>query len=131
MIVSSCPCSCDDADVTVNIISPDYGSAPANCEISASALITIEEPEAIIASTCSQRYTDTSGIIPSGLRSCSILNDGMGDASVNGQTLKVGTSLMFPVLGGNTVYGAITYDATGTTLRIDWVSWGSGSPCCT
>jgi hypothetical protein len=58
------------------------------------------------------------------------LNDGAGNATVNGQTLLSGTSLMFPVLGGNTVYGAITYDATGTTLRIDWTAWGAGAPIC-
>lgn len=130
MLVSACPCADTDSEVTVSIISPDYGATPQNCEIAASATITIEEPEAITASTCSRRAVDESGYIPSGVRSCSILNDGIGDATVNGQTLKAGTSLMFPVLGGNTTYGAITYDATGTTLRIDWTAWGAGSPIC-
>jgi hypothetical protein len=129
MLVSQCPCADPDAEVTVNVINPDYGSCPANCEIAASATITIEEAAAITASTCSRRVTD-SGVIPTGVRSVSFLNDGAGNATVNGQTLLAGTSLMFPVLGGNTVYGAITYDATGTTLRIDWTAWGAGAPIC-
>lgn len=128
MLVSQCPCA-SDGEVTVNIISPSYGDCPPSCEIAASATITIEEPAAITASTCSRRATDAS-VTPTGVRSVSFLNEGPGNATVNGQILLAGSSLMFPVLGGNTTYGAITYDATGTTLRIDWTAWGAGAPIC-
>lgn len=127
MLVSQCPCAAA-GEVTLNVIDPSCGECPPACEISASATITIEEPDAISAYTPSKRVTGTTGYLSAGARSCSVLNDGGADAIVNGSTIKAGTSLMFPVLGGNTVYGAITYDATDTTLRWDWTAWGADAP---
>ena len=108
MLVSQCPC---------------VGS-----EVVASATITIEEPAAINAYTPSKRVTGTTGYLSAGVRSASVLNDGGSDALVNGVVLKPGASLMFPTMGGNTVYGVITYDATNTSLRWDWVAWGADAP---
>jgi len=126
MLVSQCPCA---SEVIINPVSdPGVGQTPAPCEVSASAVITIQEPTVISASTRSYRAVDEAGNVPSGMRSISFLNDGSGDAYVNSQVLKVGSSLMYPVLSGNTTYGAIIYDATGTELRIDCTLWGTGAP---
>ena len=127
MLVSLCPCA-GGGEVTINVIDPANGQCPPPCEISASATITIQEPEAIQAIPVSKRVTGTTGYLTAGFRSCSILNDGGNDAIVNGATLKAGSSLMWPSLGNNTTHGAITYDATNTTLRWDWTAWGAGAP---
>jgi hypothetical protein len=126
MLASQCPCA---SEVTVNPISdPGAGTCPPPCEIAASATITIEEPTTITAFTRSYRAKNKSGTVSAGMRSISFLNDGGADAMVNGALLKAGSSLMFIVLGGNTTYGAIEYDATGTELRIDCTLWGAGAP---
>lgn len=130
MLVSQCPCA-GSGEITLNVIDPSAGQCPPPCEVSASATITIQEPDAISAYTLSKRVTGTTGYLSAGVRSASVLNDGGNDATVNGATIKAGTSLMFPVLGGNTVYGAITYDATDTTLRWDWTAWGADAPITT
>jgi hypothetical protein len=101
---------------------------PYSCETIASANVVISEPRAINAVTRAFRATNEKGAVPVGVRSASFLNDGTFEGKVNGVTIMPGTSIMFPVLGGNTVYGEITYDATNTSIRIDCTMWGDGAP---
>jgi len=61
------------------------------------------------------------GSTPAGCKSMSFYNTGTAAAVVNGEALPAGAAISFPSLGQNQTYGAIEYDATGTTLRIDYV----------
>jgi len=127
MLLNQCPCA---GEVTVNALPIEAAAnqPPPSCEVAASATIVIQEPESVRARLRSYRADGVAGTVPAGVRSISFLNDGQLDALVNGEILRPGTSLMYPVLGGNATYEAIEYDATNTTLRIDCTMWGAGAP---
>lgn len=118
MLVSQCPCSAQPIVLTES--QPAAGQCPPSCEISASATITIQEQAARTILHGGIRATDEAGIVAAGRRSVSFLNDGGADGYVDGILFKNGTSLMYPPGLANDVHGAITYDATGTSFRIDW-----------
>lgn len=63
----------------------------------------------------------TSGSILPGSQSVSIFNAGGATATVLTQPLTAGMSVSWSVTEGRDTLGAVTYNATGTTLIITWV----------
>ena len=94
---------------------------PSGCDVSVTATVTVSDPAAVSNTPSSLRATGE-GTTPAGVKSLSFFNDGAAEAVVNGQTLAAGASMSFPSLGIGQTYGAIAYDASGTSLRIDYVS---------
>lgn len=94
---------------------------PSGCDVSVTATVTVTDPAAVSNTPSSLRATGR-GSTPAGVKSLSFFNDGAAEAIVNGQTLAAGASMSFPSLGLNQTWRAIAYDASGTSLRIDYVS---------
>lgn len=61
------------------------------------------------------------GAVPNGVYSFSIANVGSAVGTVGGQLLSAGATVNFNAELNNTLNG-ITYDATGTTFLITWIS---------
>ncbi len=94
---------------------------PSGCDLSVTATVVVTDPPAVTNTPNTIRATGP-GTTPAGVKSLSFFNDGAATAIVNGVTLEPSAAINFPSLGLNQTYGAIAYDASGTTLRIDWVS---------
>ena len=59
---------------------------------------------------------------PLGVYSFSIANVGAAAGSVDGQILPAGTTINYDGGALNNTLGSISYDATGTTFLITWIS---------
>jgi len=79
----------------------------------------MEEPEGKVATPFTRTATGQ-GVVPSGASSISFYNYGPANVLINGTVLSQGAAISFPFLGNNITYGEISYDATGSTIRIDW-----------
>jgi hypothetical protein len=94
-------------------------------EIASTATITIAEPAAVVLTPHHLRATGT-GTTPAGVKSISFINDGDGIAYIGRDSvgdlvsLLPNESLHFAFVASNYTYGAMEYDATGTSLRIDY-----------
>lgn len=66
--------------------------------------------------------TSTSGTIGSGSLRGSVLNVGNTAGTWNGISLPAGVSLPWDAIGNRDTYGAISYDATGTTFIIEYTT---------
>ena len=93
-------------------------SCPAGTDLSVTATIVVTDPPAKVASTPSQTATGI-GVVAAGASSLSFFNYGPATVTINGTILAVRAAISFPFLGQGVTYPAITYDATGSTIRID------------
>ena len=97
------------------------------CEISATATIEVTEPAAVTLTPHHLRATGA-GTTPAGVKSISFINDGAGvayvgrDAAGDLMALLPNESIRFEYVSSGHSYAAIEYDATGTSLRIDWTT---------
>lgn len=70
-----------------------------------------------VAVTPAIQSVTNAGSIAAGAIFCSVLNNGNADGILLGGPLPSGATVTFPATAGQ-VYGAISYDATGTTFII-------------
>ncbi len=92
---------------------------PSACQISTTVTITVQEPSSAVAHTFSIDATGV-GVVEAGASSMSFFNYGPNTVTINNKPLTAGAAINFPFLGNNIKYGEIPYDATGSTIRIDW-----------
>jgi hypothetical protein len=92
---------------------------PASCQVAATVTINVTPPTPATAQ-CMTRTATGIGVVPSGASSISFFNYGPANVDINGTTLAQGAAINFPFLGNNITYGEMNYDATGSTIRIDW-----------
>ena len=97
------------------------------CEIASTATIEISEPAAVVLTPHFLRAS-APGVTPAGVKSISFINDGAGvayvgrDAAGDLMALLPNESIRFEYVSSGHSYAAIEYDATGTSLRIDWTT---------
>ena len=99
-------------------------ACPSGTDISVTATVVVTDPAAKVASTPSETVDGTGvpsgeGIVAAGASSLSFFNYGPATVTINGEVLAVRAAISFPFLGQGVTYPAITYDATGSILRID------------
>lgn len=66
--------------------------------------------------------TTTSGTVSAGSIRGSVINAGNAAGSWNGISLPAGVSIPWDAVGNRDTYGAISYDATGTTFIIEYTT---------
>ena len=93
-------------------------ACPSGCDVSVTATVVVSDPVAKVAATPSETVTGA-GTVAAGASSLSFFNYGPAEVEINGEVLAVRASISFPFLGQGVTYPAMTYDATGSTLRID------------
>jgi len=93
-------------------------ACPSGCDVSVTATVVVTDPAAKVASTPSETVTGA-GTVAAGASSLSFFNYGPATVTINGEVLAVRAAISFPFLGQGVTYPAITYDATGSILRID------------
>lgn len=62
------------------------------------------------------------GFVPAGSMSGSVLNAGNAAGTWNGVSIPAGVTIPWGPIGNRDTYGAITYDATGTTFIIEYTT---------
>ncbi|HPL75464.1 MAG TPA: hypothetical protein PKW18_12975 [Candidatus Sumerlaeota bacterium] len=93
-------------------------ACPGGCDVSVTTTVVVTDPAAKIAATPSETVTGA-GTVAAGASSLSFFNYGPATVTINGEVLAVRASISFPFLGANVTYPAMSYDATGSTIRID------------
>jgi len=93
---------------------------PNECLYNANITINVTAPATATATPMTMTVSNTSGSLPAGAKSASFYNYGPADVLINGTVLPSGATISFPFLGSNISYGEISYDATSSTIRIDW-----------
>ena len=93
-------------------------ACPSGCDVSVTATVTVTDPPAKVAAVPSETATG-SGTVAAGASSLSFFNYGPATVTINGEVLAVRASISYPFLGAGVTYPAMTYNATGSTIRID------------
>lgn len=91
---------------------------PSGCDCSVTVTVAVTDPVSKVVTSTSS-VSSAAGTVAAGASSLSFFNYGPAVITVNGQPLAVHAAISFPFLGQGVTYPAITYDATGSTVRID------------
>jgi len=94
-------------------------ACPSGCDVSVTATVTVSDPAAKVAAIPSETVTGE-GVVAAGASSLSFFNYGPNTVLINGEVLAVRAAISFPFLGQGVTYPAMSYDATGSTIRIDY-----------
>lgn len=101
------------AAVTSTVVDPTDGEVEVITPVI--RLAGTEAENGVVA--CTMTTATAAGTVAAGARSVSIANSGTADATVAGGSLPAGAAIAWDAPVGASL-GAITYDATGTTLMI-------------
>ena len=93
-------------------------SCPSGCDLSVTSTVVVSDPAAKVAATPSVTVTGV-GVVAAGASSLSFFNYGPANVLINGTVLAIRAAISFPFLGQGVTYPAISYNATGSSIRID------------
>jgi hypothetical protein len=109
-------------ETTLATVAADLALIYTNLQLNTISVANIDTKLTAAARTPNILSTTGSGSTPAGVYSFSIANVGSAAGSVDTQTLPAGVTINFDGGAMNNTLGAMSFDATGTTFVVTWIS---------
>ena len=109
-------------ETTLATVAADLALIYTNLQLNTISVANIDTKLTAAARTPNILSTTGSGSTPAGVYSFSIANVGSATGTVDTQTLPAGVTINFDGGAMNNTLGAVSFDATGTTFVVTWIS---------